>query len=329
MAKRKGSKANRKIRAVLESIGAVLVLACAFITAAPKMDLPFSVPTWKDIFSSAQLTELSEAAKQPLSIHYIDVGQGDAILIKAAGLNVLIDAGERGNGETVCSYLEAQEVKSLDYVIATHPHSDHIGSMADVLEKMPVANVIMPKLTQQNTPTTKTYELFLQAVKGSGATVIAAEPGKSYRGEQAVLTILGPCQQDDNLNNMSVVARLDFGSTSFLFTGDAETPSENAILKKGLDVKADVLKMGHHGSRTASGNAFLDQVQPAVCVISCGTGNDYGHPHEETLKKLEKRGITPLRTDQDGTVVIGSDGGTLYCATEKTSQEMTVKRQAA
>ena len=115
-----------------------------------------AVPTWQEIFSSAQLTEVSEAAKQPLSVHYIDVGQGDSILIKAEGLNVLIDAGERGNGETILSYLEAQNVKSLDYVIATHPHSDHIGSMADVLKKIPVANVIMPKLTQKNTPTTKT-----------------------------------------------------------------------------------------------------------------------------------------------------------------------------
>lgn len=143
------------------------------------------------------------------------------------------------------------------------------------------------------------------------------------------MTVLGPCQQDDDLNNMSVVVRIDFGSTSFLFTGDAETPSENAIMKKGLDVHADVLKMGHHGSRTSSGKAFLEQVSPALCVISCGAGNDYGHPHEETLEKLEKRGITPFRTDQDGTVVIGSDGDTLYCATEKSGQELTAKRQAA
>lgn len=329
MAKRKAGRAARKKRAALEVIGVVLALVCAFITVAPQLNLPFSVPTWQEIFSGAQLTEVSEAAKQPLSVHYIDVGQGDSILIKAEGLNVLIDAGERGNGETILSYLEAQGVKSLDYVIATHPHSDHIGSMADVLKKIPVANVMMPKLTQKNTPTTKTYENFLQAVRDSGAKVIAATPGETYSGKRAVLTILGPCQQDDNLNNMSVVVRLDFGSTSFLFTGDAETPSENAILKKGMDVHADVLKMGHHGSRTSSGNAFLDKVQPAFCVISCGMGNDYGHPHEETLEKLEKRGITPFRTDQDGTIVIGSDGSTLYCATEKSKQELTAKRMAA
>lgn len=329
MAKRKSSRAARKKRAALEVIGVILVLVCAFITVAPQLNLPFSVHTWQEIFSSAQLTEVSEAAKQPLSVHYIDVGQGDSILIKAEGLNVLIDAGERGNGETILSYLEAQNVKGLDYVIATHPHSDHIGSMADVLKKIPVANVIMPKLTQKNTPTTKTYENFLQAVKDSGAKVIAATPGETYSGKRAALTILGPCQQDDDLNNMSVVARLDFGSTSFLFTGDAETPSENAILKKGMDVHADVLKMGHHGSRTSSGNAFLDKVQPAFCVISCGTGNDYGHPHKETLEKLKKRGITPFRTDQDGTIVIGSDGTTLYCGTEKTKQELTAKRMAA
>lgn len=329
MAKRRASRAKRKKRAALEIIGAVLVLLCAFITVAPQLNLPFSVPTWQEIFSSAKLTERSEAAKQPLSVHYIDVGQGDSILIKSEGLNVLIDAGERGNGEAVLSYLEAQEVKSLDYVIATHPHSDHIGSMEDVLKKIPVSNIILPKLTQESTPTTKTYENFLQAVKDSGAKVIAAEPGKTYGGARSVLTVLGPCQQEDDLNNMSVVARLDFGSTSFLFTGDAETPSENAILKKGMDVQADVLKMGHHGSKTSSGNAFLSEVEPALCVISCGAGNDYGHPHEETLKKLEKRGITPFRTDQDGAIVVGSDGSTLYCATDQTEKELTAKRQAA
>lgn len=329
MAQRKSGRAARKRRAALEIIGVVLFLVCAFITAAPQLGLPFSVPTWKDIFIRAQLTELSEAAEQPLSVHYIDVGQGDSVLIKAEGLNVLIDAGERGNGETILSYLEAQGVKRLDYVIATHPHSDHIGSMAEVLGRIPVSNVILPKLSQKNTPTTKTYENFLQAIAASGAKVAAAEPGKSYHGARAVLTLLGPCQQADDLNNLSVVARLDFGATSFLFTGDAEAPSENAILSKGMDVHADVLKLGHHGSKTSSGNAFLDAVQPALGVISCGVGNDYGHPHAETLKKLEKRGVTTLRTDQDGTVIVGSDGDTLYCATETSRQELTAKRQAA
>ena len=240
MAKRRAGKGARKKRAALEILGAILVLVCGFITVAPQLNLPFSVPTWQEIFSSAKLTELSEAAKQPLSVHYIDVGQGDSILIKSEGLNVLIDAGERGNGEQILSYLETQGVKSLDYVIATHPHSDHIGSMAEVLKGIPVANVIMPRLSQKSTPTTKIYENFLQAINDSGAKVIAAAPGQTYEGGRAVMTVLGPCQQEDDLNNMSVVVRLDFGSTSFLFTGDAETPSENAILKKGADVHADV-----------------------------------------------------------------------------------------
>ena len=142
------------------------------------------------------------------------------------------------------------------------------------------------------------------------------------------MTVLGPCQQDDDLNNMSVVVRIDFGSTSFLSQGMRKRRSENAIMKKGLDVHADVLKMGHHGSRTSSGKAFLEQVSPALCVISCGAGNDYGHPHEETLENW-KSGELRLSDGSDGTVVIGSDGDTLYCATEKSGQELTAKRQAA
>ncbi len=327
MAKRK-SRSTRRKRTAVKAFGALVVLICAFITVAPQLNLPFAVPTWQEIFSSAQLTELSEAAQQPLSVHYIDVGQGDSILIKAEGLNVLIDAGERGNGDKIVSYLTSQGIKRLDYVIATHPHSDHIGSMSEVLEEIPAANIIIPELTRESTPTTRVYEDFLKAAGDAGAKVIAARPGETYAGRQAVLTILGPCRQNDDLNNMSVVARLDFGSTSFLFTGDAETPAESAMLEQGMDVHADVLKIGHHGSDTSTGTDFLARVQPAFCVISCGKGNDYGHPHEETLEKLERRGITPFRTDQDGTVVFGSDGSTLYCATEKSEQELTARRAA-
>lgn len=327
MAKRK-SRSKRRKHAALKALGALIALVCAFITAAPRLNLPFAVPTWQEIFSGVQLTELSQAAQQPLSVHYIDVGQGDSILIKAGDFNVLIDAGERGNGDKIVAYLAAQGIQRLDYVIATHPHSDHIGSMAEVLEEIPAEHVILPELSRENTPTTQVYEELLRAVSASGAQTIAAKPGETYAGKQAVLTVLSPWRQDDNLNNMSVVVRLDFGSTSFLFTGDAETPVENDLLERGLDVHADVLKVGHHGSDTSTGTDFLARVQPSFCVISCGKGNDYGHPNEETLEKLEKRGITPFRTDEDGTIVIGSDGSTLYCATEKSDQELTARRAA-
>ena len=242
---------------------------------------------------------------ESFSVHYIDVGQGDCILTVCNGKTLLIDAGENGNEATVINYLRAHGVKALDYVIATHPHSDHIGSLAEVIEEFGASKVIMPRFPESLTPTTKTYTDFLNAVKASGAKVIAAKPGSSYTLGSAEFEILAPIDYDtENLNNVSVVTRLVYGGKSFLFTGDAEKEVELDLADSGAVIDSDVLKVGHHGSKTSSSKDFLEAVSPEICVIMCGENNDYGHPHKEVLDRLKKYTDGIYRTDICGSIVL-------------------------
>ena len=262
-----------------------------------------------------------------LEIHFIDVGQGDCSLIKWEGAAVLIDCGERDYADTVLKYLEKQDVEKLDIIIATHPHSDHIGAMGDVISGIDAERVIAPKVAADMTPTTKTYERFLTALKDKALKLTAAKPGTVYEltGRTAAsvekqppkLEILAPLADYDDLNDYSVVVRLTYGNTSYLFTGDAEVRAEKDILNSGADVSADILKAGHHGSSTSTSEKFLEAVSPEICVIQCGEGNSYGHPHAEILERLESGGIKYYRNDSSGTVTVYSDGEEIFVTAEK------------
>ncbi len=299
---------NKKIRIITL---VVALAAIVLITAAPYMNLPFDVPTWSELLSKDEPVGDASAVEQKLTVHMIDVGQGDSILVKFGSHAMLIDAGERGNSDTVINYLKESGVEELEYVVATHPHSDHIGSMPEVIKAFKVKNVIMPKLPNKLVPNTSIYKQLLKAVKASGAKTIFAKPQSQCTLGEALITILGPVGTPEDLNDASVVMRLDYRDVSFLFTGDAEAASERRILDSGADVNADVLKMGHHGSSTSTCKEFFDAVSPSIALISCGKDNDYGHPHRETLQMLKKADIEYERTDLKGTVVIGSDGKTL------------------
>ena len=242
-------------------------------------------------------------------VHYIDVGQGDCALIECGGEFVLIDAGENGNEEDVFAYLDTIGVEKLKYVIATHPHSDHMGGLAEVITEYEVESVIMPKLTRDQTPTTKTYKDFLEAVSASGAKGIYSKVGETYTVGDAEFTILGPTSDEtDNLNDMSVVVKLVHGENSFLFTGDAEYDEEHDILDTSADLDCDVYKVGHHGSGTSSSYDLLNAVTPEICIISCGADNSYGHPHENAVERLENFTDEIYRTDLCGDIVVTSDG---------------------
>lgn len=307
---------NAKKRKIITLVIAVLVIA--LITAAPYMNLPFDIPTWGELLSTEEETsepvdEVS-AEQMPLTVHVIDVGQGDSILVKFGSHAMLIDAGERGNTDIIVNYLKGLGVEKLEYVVATHPHSDHIGSMPGVIEAFEVQNVIMPKLPKKLVPTTSIYKQLIKTVKASGAKTISAKPQAEYMLGDAKITILGPVGTPEDLNDASIVLRVDYGSNSFMFTGDAEAASEKRILDSGADVNADVLKMGHHGSSTSTCKEFFDAVSPSLALISCGADNDYGHPHRETLQLLKESGIDYERTDLKGTIIVGSDGKNLKTA---------------
>jgi len=257
--------------------------------------------------SSSPLTqrEMGNEAGTDLRVHFIDVGQGDSTLVEKDGHYMLIDAGERDQGETVASYLEKQGVKKLDYVIGTHPHSDHIGGLETIIRKFDVQKVFLPEKEH----TTKVYERLLDAIADKNLKITLPKPGESYSLGDASFQIIAPNRDyGDNLNNWSIGLRLVYGKNSFVLCGDAEKDAEKDMVANGFPLKADVLKLSHHGSTTSSSEGFIDLVDPEYGVISCGKNNDYGHPHKEILDMLKKRNIKVLRTDQLGTIVAVSDG---------------------
>lgn len=320
---RKRGGPSRKRRDVV-SLGVltVVLLVCGIITLGEYLDVSW-LPSWDAILQGEGLQPtVSASGGEPLEgevqVHYLDVGQADSILITTPDKTVLIDAGNEGCGPGIQQYLESQEVSSIDFLIATHAHADHIGDMDYVVQNFEIGQIIMPKLSEEMVPTTRVYQNLLTSISDKGKKIQAAKPGASYDiCEGGLLEILAPNKNYSDLNDTSVVCRLTYGETAFLFTGDAEKESEEDILAAGFDVTADVYKAGHHGSSTSNSLAYLKAVGPRFAVISCGEGNDYGHPHKEVLERFEKLGIQVLRTDLMGTIVVASDGRELQVATQK------------
>lgn len=249
-----------------------------------------------------------------LKVHYLDVGQGDSILIQQGANAMLIDGGEARNGESIVAYLKAEGITELQYVVATHPHSDHIGGLPEVLKSLKVQAVIMPNVAH----TSKTFERLVDQIENGSMEVIEPKVGNTYALGQADFQLLAPQNHEyDNLNNYSVALKLTYDNNSFLFTGDAEKESESEMLDSRLDLKADVLKIGHHGSHSSTSEAFYKAVSPKIAVIQVGADNDYGHPHRETLNTLD--GVEIYRNDLHGTIIMESNGKTIEVKTDKKS----------
>lgn len=241
-----------------------------------------------------------------LKVHYINVGQGDSILVQVNGKNLLIDAGPASNKDDLLKYLAKQNIKKLDYVVVTHPHEDHIGGMKEIIDKYKIDQFYAPKITLD----TKTFENMVTSLSNKKLKINVAKTGVTLDlGLNVTCEMLAPNNTNyESINNYSAVIMLKYGSSKFLFMGDAEALSEKEILKNGTDVSCDVLKIGHHGSSSSSSKAFLDKSNPKIAVISCGKNNDYGHPNKVTLSELKKRNIKIYRTDINNTIVLTSDG---------------------
>lgn len=239
-----------------------------------------------------------------LYVHYIDVGQGDSELICCGGEYMLIDAGEPSASDTVVDYLNDHGIEKLEYVVCSHGHADHCGGLDAVVENFDVGTVF----TSPYPGDTSSYEIFSDAVSAKGLDMTVPELGESYSLGEARFEFIGPLEEYDNLNDDSLVMRLEYGDTSFLFTGDMTSKAERDLLEDGANVKCDVLKVGHHGSSGSSSYRFLYEAEPKIAVISCEAGNSYGHPHEEALSRLNDCGAEVCRTDLEGSIIIFSNG---------------------
>ncbi len=248
-----------------------------------------------------------------LTVHFIDVGQADCTLLECGGQTMLIDGGNVEDGSLVVSYLKRQGIESLNYVVCTHAHEDHVGGLAGPLNAFKVGQVFAPVTDYDS----KVFENFLKYTHAQGLDVTVPVADTSFLLGEAYVTVLGPREEYEDTNDTSVVLRVDHGENSFLFTGDMETTAENDLLAAGCRLDADVLKVGHHGSSTSTGYVFLREVMPEYGVISCGIDNSYGHPHEEVTSRLYDAGVTVYRTDKQGTIVATSDGKGITFTTEK------------
>lgn len=239
-----------------------------------------------------------------LAVHFINVGQGDATLITCGNNAMLIDAGDNSKGTAVQNYLQKQGIAKLDYLIGTHPDSDHIGGLDVIITKFDCDKIIMPDCTND----TVTYRDVIDAMSYKGYKNTLPVVGQKYQLGDAGFTIIAPAQKYDDTNSNSVGILLSHGDKNFLFTGDAEEAAEADMVSTGIDIRCDVYQVGHHGSNTSSSAALLDAAKPEYAVISCGEGNSYGHPRAETLNNFRSRGIKVYRTDEQGTIIAKSDG---------------------
>lgn len=286
------------------------IAACGSTAAMPESAV--KAPESSSNVAEPEPMPVKEAeAGDVLKVHFIDVGQADAILIQGAdGQNIVIDAGNNVDSDTVVSYIKAQGVMELKAVIGTHPHEDHIGGLDAVIKSFKVEKVYLPKVVH----TTETFRDVLKAASDKGIKIATAIKGVSLPMSGMTAEFVGPVRQDyDNLNNHSAVLKLTYGETSFLFQGDAEKESERDILDSGAGglLKADVLKVGHHGSASSTVPEYLVEVDPKHAVIMVGKENDYGHPHREIIELLKQKGINVHRTDEQGTIIAESDGKTV------------------
>ena len=242
-----------------------------------------------------------------LNVHFIDVGQADCALIECNGEFILIDGGNVADSQLVVSYLQRQGVEELLAVVCTHAHEDHVGGLPGVLAVYPTYHVYAPTRTYSS----NCFDDFAHYTDQQGLEITIPQPGDHLSFGGATMTILGPVKSYADPNDTSIVVRIDYGTTSFLFTGDMEIQAENDMLEywgAGYDWNVDVLKVGHHGSETSTGYRFLREVMPTYGVISVGKDNSYGHPHEAPMSRLEDAEVILYRTDYLGTILASSDG---------------------
>lgn len=309
MARRKKIKNNSTVQVILGIIVLIFIMIMGNnhdLDLLESLKQNIEIDSLEDVESVENDTQdTTSTVTGNLIVDYIDVGQGDSILIRQGEATMLIDGGTSECKEDLLAFLKAENVDRFEYIIGTHPHEDHIGSLDDVINAYDFDTILFPKVTS----TTKTFENLVLAVQNRQKKFTTPVVGTEYTLGEAKFEILAPnSSKYTSTNDYSIVIKLTYGENVFLFTGDAETSSEEEILNNNVDISADVLKLGHHGSTTSTSKKFLDAVNPKYAVISVGYDNSYKHPTKTTMEKLEDKNISVYRTDEQGTIECISDG---------------------
>lgn len=282
-----------------------------------RTETPTPVTTEKPTMRAAE-PEINSASD--LEVHFIDVGQADAILLFSDGHYMLIDGGNAADSNLIYSYLDKLGITYLDYIIGTHAHEDHMGGLSGALQKADVGTVYIPRTESD----AKFYHSFMSKLSAKGIVPVNPVSGTSFDFGNCSVQLLCPkYERADDLNNTSIMAKVLCGNTSFLFTGDAESDEEHDILSQRYDLSATVLKAGHHGSETSSSYSFLREVMPRYVVISVGTNNSYGHPDENALSRFRDVGAKTYRTDLQGDIIFTSNGSEINITTQKNANADT------
>lgn len=256
----------------------------------------------------------SEQRQSFFEIHFLDVGEADAALVLCDNKAMLIDGGDREDSSLIYAYLKNYNVTHLDYIIASHAHEDHVGGLAGALNFATVGTAYCP-VTEYNT---KAFSNFKKYLEKQDVEITIPTAGDTFTLGSASVEILAPINYEQSKhNNLSIVLKIVYGNTSFLFTGDAEREEEYEILEAGYDLKCTLLKVCHHGSDTSTTYPFLREIMPKYAIVSAGKDNPYGHPSEATLSKLRDADVTVYRTDLSGTIICTSDGETVSFSTTK------------
>ncbi len=292
----------RRTAAVIAAFITLTFTGCGQTPESPESLLVSGVVSETTAQSGQETAGVSESGS--FTIHFIDVGQADSALVTCDGHSMLIDGGNADDSNLVYSVLQRETDGHLDYVVGTHAHEDHIGGLSGAFEA-DTADVTFCPVTKYDSKAFRNFKTRADE-RGGGITIPAV--GDTFTLGEATVTVVAVNSVPEDTNNTSIVIRIVYGDTSFLFTGDAEQETEEKILESDQDIESTVLKVGHHGSSTSTSQAFLDAVSPTYAVISCGKDNSYGHPHSETLAKLASAGVEVFRTDELGDIYCTSDG---------------------
>ncbi len=292
----------------------IALISCFLLLAVFRIFDYFGIVTYRSVSVVVGLNDTPVSYSENVAtVHFIDVGQGQCVLISSDGHNMLIDGGEREYSSKIIGYIENLGIEKLDYVIASHPHSDHIGGLSGVIDYFEVDTIIAPVIPNELVPTSNSYYNFLDAVKRNGRGLTKAVVGENYSLGNAEFTIIAPISnKSSDLNDYSVVCLFEYGENTALFGGDASKDEESDIIESGIDIDVDLLNVFHHGSSSSSSEDLLYRVSPEYCVIMCGADNSYGHPNKSTIERLEIFTDNIYRTDLQGTIVCEMDGNGGY-----------------